>query len=87
MTLCNDTTSQQRCVNVAYDTTLPQLRCNVVVTLCVSWVLPALDNGGNCLAVYLDLSLKAFDTIDICNLARSAAIAFAVAVQKGSYHI
>ena len=25
-------------------------------------VLPALDNGGNCLAVYLDLS-KAFDTI------------------------
>ena len=28
-TLCNDTTSQQRCVNVVYYTTLPQLRCNV----------------------------------------------------------
>ena len=25
-------------MNVVYDTTLPQLRCNVVVTLCVSWV-------------------------------------------------
>ena len=27
----------QRCVNVVYDTTIPQLRCNVVVILCVSW--------------------------------------------------
>ena len=38
-TLCIDTTPQQRCVNVVYDTTLPQLRCNVVVALCVSWVV------------------------------------------------
>ena len=33
-----------------------------VLTECVANVLPALDNGGNCLAVYLDLP-KAFDTI------------------------
>ena len=32
------------------------------LTKCVANVLPDLDNGGNCLAVYLDLS-KAFDTI------------------------
>ena len=32
-----DTAYQQRCVNVVYDTTLPQLRCHVVVTLCVIW--------------------------------------------------
>ena len=32
-------TSQQRCVNFVYETTLPQLRCNVVVTLCVCWVI------------------------------------------------
>ena len=31
--VCNDTTSQQRCVNVVYETTLRQLRCNAVVTL------------------------------------------------------
>ena len=37
-TLCNDTTSQQRCVKVVCETTLPQLRSNVVVTLYVSWV-------------------------------------------------
>ena len=35
--VCNDTTSQQHCVNVVYDTTLPQRRCTVVVTLCASW--------------------------------------------------
>ena len=27
----------ERCIRFVYDTTLPQLRCKVVVTLCVSW--------------------------------------------------
>ena len=46
-TLCNDTTSQQRCVNLVYDTTLPQLRCNVVVTLCVSWEMSDSEQCSN----------------------------------------